>query len=274
MKKIVSILLSALIVLMCGMICASAADSAEVYVTITDAEGKIAVAAEKLTVTDADADGALTITDALYAAHEKFYTGGAAAGYATEVTQYGLGLQMLWGSANGGSYGYYVNNASAWALTDPVTDGDYVAAYVYTDLVGWSDNYSYFDRFMGDVTANDAITLTYSQAGYDESWNPVTLPVEGAVITVDGKATDFITDAEGKVTLTLTENGAHLVSATIEGKNLVAPVFIASVTGAVEEPENPNAPATGEDPALFTVALCVMMLAFAAVMIIRKKYAK
>lgn len=48
----------------------------------------------------------------------------------------------LWGTENGGSYGYYVNNVSTWSLTDPVDEGDYVNAFVYTDLTTWFDTYA------------------------------------------------------------------------------------------------------------------------------------
>lgn len=290
MKKALSIIIAAIIIMSMSVICASAADtgSAVVYVTVTDSTGAIVVAAESISVTDTDGDGALTVSDALYAAHEKFYAGGAAAGYETSVTQWGLGIQKMWGTANGGSYGYYVNNASAWSLTDPVTDGDYVAAFVYTDPVGWSDNYSYFDRFMAEADAAEGLTLTYSQAGYDEAWNPVTLPVEGAVITVDGKATAFTTDSQGKVTVKFDGNGSHIVSATVEGKNLVSPVCIVNVTGAPEATEAPAgsqatpdesdtnkaAVNTGFDASVVYIMLCGMMLAFAAAMILRKRYEK
>ena len=278
MKQLFSILLCVMLVVCTGMIVVSAAegDSADVTVTITDAKGAIAVAAEKITVADIDSDDVLTVNDVLYAAHEKFYTGGAAAGYATSVTQYGLGITKLWGDTSG-SYGYYVNNNSAWSLADPVAAGDYVAAFVYTDATNWSDHYSYFDRFAGDVNAGEAITLTYSEAGYDADWNPVTLPVAGAVITVDGKETTFTTDAEGKVSLTLSENGTHLVSAKVNGKLLIAPVFLASVTGGADPVDitpNPSSVGTGESSAELYTAVCGMMLAFAAVMILRKKYAK
>ena len=104
MKKTLSVILSVLIILSIGVVCAAAEDSADVWVTIADKDGKLAVAAEKVTVTDADKDGALTINDALYCAHEAFYEGGAAAGYATGSTQYGLSLNKLWGAANGGTH--------------------------------------------------------------------------------------------------------------------------------------------------------------------------
>ena len=91
---------------MCG-ITAFAAETpqAEVYVTIADGSGQLVLAQEAISVTDTDNDGVLTINDALYAAHEAKYDGGAAAGYASSVGQYGLAMDKLWGTENGGSYG-------------------------------------------------------------------------------------------------------------------------------------------------------------------------
>ena len=237
MKRILSILLCVVLVLSIGIIGVSADDAAkalstEVYVTIADSEGKTAVAGEKITVTDTDSDGALTINDVLYTAHEQFYDGGAAAGYGTSVTEYGLGLTKLWGTANGGSYSYYVNNASAWALTDPVEKGDYIAAFVYTDPVGWSDHYSYFDRLHYLTAAGKTLTLSYIESGYDAEWNPVSLPVAGAVITINGKATNLSTNEDGKAFLTFSEPGVYRIGATVEGKRLVAPVGIVEVKEA------------------------------------------
>lgn len=312
MKRLFAILLSVMMLVSVSVIAVSAATAevTEVYVTICDKDGGVAVTAEKVNVTDSDNDGAITISDALYAAHDAFYPDGAAAGYETETSQYGLGLKKLWGVANGGSYGYYVNNASAWALTDPVQNGDYVVAFIYTDLVGWSDHYSYFDRFMGDVKADEELTLTYSEVGFDPiSWDPQVMPVEGAVITVDGQATEYKTDAEGKVTLKLSENGTHIISAKADGKTLVSPIFVAEVTGApepTEEPletpdelltgspeeeptepaspdeeaptddsddQNPYSVGTGMDTTIIFAALGIMLLA-SAVIVLRKRYEK
>jgi len=39
-------------------------------------------------------------------------------------------------------------------------------------------------------------------------------PCEGATITVDGEATEFVTDANGKATVTIATVGTHVVSAT------------------------------------------------------------
>lgn len=233
MKKILSLMLAVMMVLSVSVLFVSAAESAEVVVTISDEAGKLAVAAEKVTVTDIDGDQTLTINDALYAAHEKFYEGGAAAGYATETTQWGLSMAKLWGTANGGSYGYMVNNVAAWSMTDPVKDGDYVAAYVFTEPKTLADKYSYFDKLSEDVTAGE-ITLTLSKNDFDASWNPITVPVEGATVTVDGTPIDAKTDVNGQVTFKLEENGLHLVSATADGQVITPPVFLANVSGGVD----------------------------------------
>ena len=133
MKKLISITLTILIVFSALALNVFAAeDSISVYVTISDKDGNLALVQEKITVKDIDNDGALTINDALYCAHEAKYTGGAAAGYGSEKTQWGLSMTKLWGAENGGSYGYMLNNASATGLNNAVKDGDQVSAYVYT----------------------------------------------------------------------------------------------------------------------------------------------
>ena len=179
-------------------------------------------------VSDADADGALTIADALACAHAACHPEGAAA-FAAEPTQYGLSMTRLWGVENGGSYGYCVNDASAWSLVDPIAAGDHIKAYAYTDLVAWSDTYSYFDVTTLSTSPDQGVTLTLSANGYDEAWNPVTLPVAGATLTVNGEPTDVVTDEAGRATLTFAEPGICVVSAVSEAMTLVPPVCIVTV---------------------------------------------
>lgn len=246
--KVTSVL--AAICLIAALFClpSLAADStATVYVTI--ANGSLVMTQKAVTVTDVDKDGALTINDALYLAHEAGFAGGAAAGYAATSGSYGLSITKLWGVANGGSYGYYLNNVSAMGLTDPVKNGDYLTAFVYTDTTAFSDAYSFFNVNTAKSAAGEKLTLTLSSAGYDASWNPVVKPVADAVITVNGKDTSFKTDADGKVTLTL-DAGTYTVSAKSASAVLVPPVCTVTVTG--------NAPATGD------AAGYVMLAAFAA----------
>ncbi len=235
MKQIFASVLSVLAVNVACSLSAFAADSANVHVTIADAEGNLALAAQPITVTDADGDGALTLHDALYLAHEAHYEGGAAAGYGTSVTEYGAGITKLWGAELGSSYGYCVNHVSALSLEDTVAEGDYISAYCFTDLTAWSDTYCYFDMNTVTAQAGEEVTLTLSANSFDANWNPIVVPVEGACITIDGETTDWTTDAEGKVTLTYENSGSFVLSADSDAQVLVPPVCRAEITAAPTE---------------------------------------
>ncbi len=230
----------------------AALEKVNVYVTIADANGKLVLVQEEISVTDVDNDGKITINDALYVAHEAKYEGGAAAGYESAVSAYGISLNKLWGTANGGSYGYCINNASAMSMSDTIKEGDYINAYVYTDITTWSDTYCYFDVYASKQGVGKEFTLMLSAAGYDSGWNPVTLPVEGATVTVDGLATKYKTDKDGKVTVKFDKEGTFIVSATKETQTLVPPVCVVTVEkenakeDSREETQESSAPNTGD----------------------------
>lgn len=235
MKKIIALMLAVLTVLSVSILFVSAGENkAKVTVTIADNQGKLALAIKEVTVTDIDNDQKLTINDALYAAHEQNYAGGAAAGYATGTTQYGLSLTKLWGIADGYNYGYMVNDASAWSLTDPVKEGDYIAAYCFTDNKTFADKYSYFTERKITAPASGEVTLTLKKSDYDKDWNPITLAVAGAQITVDGNPSSIFTDVNGQATVTLTGEGEHVISAVATNQVIVPPVCIAKIAAAGE----------------------------------------
>lgn len=250
MKRIVAIFLIAILLVSVGVIFVRAEENTEVYVTITDKDGKLALAYEKVSVTDIDGDSTLTINDVLYAAHEQFYEGGAAAGYGTETTKWGLSLMKLWGTANGGSYGYLVNDAMAWSLTDPVKDGDYVAAFIYTDTKTFTDTYSFFDVKTAELSESAELTLTLSVNGYEDdgqgNWLPALNPVPNAELTIDGEPTGVMTDADGKATITFDKNGKFLVSAT--STNLLLIPSVCLVTVSCFEEATPDEADPTEDP--------------------------
>lgn len=222
-------------VLSVSAVSSAAADSINVYMTISDSEGKLVLAEEKTAVSDTDGDGKITINDALYTAHEKKYKGGAKEGYSAVESQYGLSMEKLWGAENGGSYGYYVNNESALALLDEIKEGDKVNAYVMTDLEGWSDKYCWFETDAKETAMGEEIAVTLLYAGYDENWSPVTSPVENAVITLNGEKTPFKTDSEGKAVVKLNKSGDILISASSEELVLVPPVLKLSVSEPATE---------------------------------------
>ena len=257
MKKLLAFTLLCSLLCTCLGLTAFADGGVTAYVTIADDSGKLVLAHKPVTVTDTDGDGVISMADVLFAAHEAYYEGGAAAGFSASLTAYGLSLDKLWGIENGGSYGYYLNNASPNSLADPVADGDTVAAYAYSDLTTWSDTYCYFDLAEAKIENGDSLTLTLSAAGYDAAWNPVVLPVEGATITIDGTATEVITDAEGKATLTLDEAGSFCISAVSDTQTLVPPVCLVTVSADI--------PHTGD---VDTTALIALMLGSLCAMIV------
>ncbi|MDY3287352.1 MAG: S-layer homology domain-containing protein [Eubacteriales bacterium] len=211
------------------------ANSARVFVTIADA-GSFVLVEHPVIVSDVDGDGVLTICDALAAVHDDAFEGGAKAGFAYAETEYGLSLTKLWGVENGGSYGYYINDASAFSLGDEIHADDRIYAYTYADLTAWSDAYTYFDTAAASVEAGSDLTLTLTVLGYDADWNLVASPFEGAVITVNGEATDVVTDKDGRAVLTFADADSFVVSAASETSVIVPPVCIVEVTAAAEKP--------------------------------------
>lgn len=259
--------------LTCFPLHASAAESAEVYVTIADNTGALALAAQPVTVTDTDKDGALTIHDALTIAHDTHYSGGTA-GYSTSRTEFGLGITKLWGVEQGSSYGYCVNHQSALSLEDPVQTGDVLSAYAFTDLNTFSDTYCFFDADSLSVNAGDAITLTLTANGYDENWNPVQNPVEAAEITVNGEKSGYLTDAQGNVTLTLPEDGAFVLSAVSDAQVLVPPVCSVQVGSDAAPSEDSSAASPWTAFKIGAICLGVVLAAILGIVLVRKRHAK
>ncbi len=234
MKKILSLVLFVLMMLGCISVSAFAQDdTVTVYVSVAD-KGELVAAQVEVNVTDIDSDGAFTVNDALFALHETVYKGGAQAGYSSYIHKdYGLSLGKLWGDTSG-NFGYYVNNSSCWGLSDTVKNGDYVNAFVYADSKFYSDTFCFFSEYTVTADKGDKIELTLSGAGYDANWNPVTVPVSGAEITVDGVGTGVMTDEKGNATIIIDKAGQHIISAVSSTKTLVPPVCTADVNGFLE----------------------------------------
>ena len=225
MKKCLALLLALLLP------CAAFAEAAPtVFVSISTDTGALVLAYAPVALADADGDGALTLCDALMLAHAAYHPDGAAA-FLAEDSEWGLSLYVLWGVDNGGSCGYMLNDASPLSLLEPVKAGDHVKAYAFTDLTNFSDTYAYFTAPVAAAAVNAEVTLTLYAAGYDEAWNPVTCPVQGAFLMVDGEVDDSVmTDAEGKFVLSFPEAGVYTVSAVSNDLTLVPPVCIVTVT--------------------------------------------
>ena len=97
---------------------------------LAEAEDGSVMADRDVTVKDIDGNGILTYDEALTAAHNAYFAGGAEAGYASTDSEYGLMLTKLWGNSTG-SCGYWQNDNANNSLDDPVNAGDYLTAFVY-----------------------------------------------------------------------------------------------------------------------------------------------
>lgn len=222
-----------------------------VYVTIAD-KGSVVMAQKKLSVTDVNNNGIFDVDDALYAAHEAGFAGGAAAGYSSYWSTWGLSIGMLWGDTSY-AFGYWLNDASCRSLEDTVAEGDHLVAFVYTDGTGWSDAYSKFEK-NGYVAEEDtALTVKLEKAGYDENWNTVFSAHTGAVITVYDSEMKVVNatvtdNGNGAYTVVIADPGTYCVVATDSDPLIVPAVCAVTVSAKAAEPGEPDDPTVPGNP--------------------------
>ena len=183
-----------------------------------------------------------TIDDVFVLTHELYYPEGAE-GYASSVGDWGLGVDKLWGDTSY-NFGYQVNGGrvSVMGPGHEVEDGDSIDACIYKGFYPNSEKYARFESVAEEVYRDKEISLTLSYAsGYDENWNSIFSPCEGATIYIDGEETDYITDANGEVSLSFNEIGTYVISAKksqmigeVEMPVITAPVCVVNVA---EKPE-------------------------------------
>lgn len=243
----------------------------EIFVTIAN-KGNVVMFQQLIPVVDVNHNGIFDVDDALYAAHEAGFDGGAAAGYSSYESQWGLSIGMLWGDTSY-CYGYWLNNASCWSLEDVVADGNHLVAFVCTDGEFWSDAYSKFDAFDYTTTTAEDLVVKLEKAGYDENWNTVFSAHAGATITVydsEGKAltTGYtVTDnGDGSYAIRITAAGSYYVAAT-DADPLTVPAVCQVTVTYVEQ-----VPPTG-DHSMISLVVAAMSISMLAVLCIGKKRA-
>ena len=207
---------------------ASAPAEIQVYVSVS-LQGQLAQTKDKapavlLPVTVSE--GA-TVDTVLKALHKEYCPAGEE-GYATADSQYGTSMTKLWGQSEGAG-GYYVNGIMPWTVVDqtPVKDGDHVEVIIYRS--DWSDSYAAFQTGSMTVGAGQQVELCLKKTVFDETGMSQLQPVVGAKLLLGDakgvKETDYVTDENGKVTVSLTDLGDYIVSARTEKENLTAPVL-------------------------------------------------
>lgn len=175
------------------------------------------------------------LDDVFTVLHNECYDGGAESGYATAVGDYGLYISEFWGDEST-NFNYMINSEYAWGPTDAVNEGDHIEFSInqntdYDDL----EIYTKFDRAAVTVYKNEEVALTLTQASYTADGLAFSACPD-ATVTVDGTATESATDTDGKATLSFSEPGRYVVSATktktVDDATvtaIIAPVLVVNV---------------------------------------------
>ena len=221
-----------------NVFCLSNEYSEDVLVSIAD-KGSVELSYAPVTVSDRNGDGAIDIDEVMYAAHDKYYEGGAAKGYASATGDYGAYITKLWGDESG-NFGYFVDNKMSMGLGDKVTDGQHVYAYVNANAYPNNDAYAYFDDADIDASAYVKTTVKLTaQNGYDENWSPKFEGCEKAALkayTADLKTevADFKAASlgNGEYSVSFKQAGDYLIVATAENNAIIPAVCKVSVKAA------------------------------------------
>lgn len=231
MKKRILSMLIAMIMLISVIPCGYASDDITVYFSLskygdvcTDKNGN-AIAHLPVTLSGKDS---YILDDVFKAAHEAYSPDGASA-YASSEGDYGLAIDKLWGDVSG-MFGYQVNSGteSVMGLSHDITANDCIDAYILQSAYPDSEAYATFDKTTVETNEDEGFELRLTQAGYDESWNTVFSACADAKITVNGTATDVVTDINGKATITLDNAGTYVISA--EKDKTVNEVQVTAIT--------------------------------------------
>ena len=211
MKKTV-VLFAALASSMLPFRVSAAENSVNIHVTIAQKE---TVLDQDITVTDQDGDGRLTSEDAVITAHNLYYPGGSARGYAGEGYIWGLRGE------------YFYTNLSAGADFDPelhnpvgqrrdLRNGDsltWEAGNLHQEMCCIQPQIPEHLMNGNPIPQGTEIRLAVSHLIPAQ---PADEPVAGAEITVNGKKTGIFTDADGFASLRLDQAGACIIGALTE----------------------------------------------------------
>ena len=221
-----------------SVFCLSNEYSEDVLVSIAD-KGSIELSYAPVNVSDRNGDGAIDIDEVMYAAHDKYYEGGAVKGYASAAGDYGAYITRLWGDESG-NFGYFVDNKMSMGLDDTVGEGQHVYAYVNANAYPNNDAYAYFDD--ADIDAEQYVKTTVkliAQNGYDENWSPKFEGYEKAALkaySADLKTAvaDFkaVSLGNGEYSVSFSHAGDYLIVATAENNAIIPAVCRVSVKAA------------------------------------------
>lgn len=193
----------------------------------------IAIAAVPITVQDRNKDGTQDIDEVLYAIHERYYAGGAAAGYGVNANGW---LTKLWGK-NASRSAMWINNVAAGTgLKDNVKAGDNVSVFTYKDTTTYSDKFAKFNQTVYMVDAGNDVSVNVQAAGFDQNYQTVWAPAGSVTISLLNGKVLAATDAAGNAKISGLAQGTHkVVASTADGLTVPAVATI-----VVKDPAAPQ----------------------------------
>lgn len=236
-KKMITMLVFVMLIIsVCPVMAMDGTEGISVYVTMS-VEGAIAESKDGMAMACVpvrlQGKAQYTLDDVFTELHAAYYVDGAE-GYTSSVGELGLSIDKLWGDTST-KYGYQVNGGveAVYGLDFVVEEGDYIDACIYENFYPDTEGYANFDNMTVEVEVGESfeVNLTYA-SGYDENWNTIISPCEGAVITVNGLETDVVTDENGQATIILEETGRFVISAK-KSKTLANGTVVTAITAPV-----------------------------------------
>lgn len=229
MKKVLSIVLSAVMLLSCLPFAgtALAEETDEVTITLAAIAGEEFIAAPEEVVVSADLSDRYagdigyndtlsvpSVLDAAIAAHLAYMGDDfmdfaplqvASNGWITDF--FGMGANLT----------YWQNNVNLFSLDTALENDAYVAFCLYSDTTNWSDLYVYADAFRKDDLVGSEVTFTFKAVGWGEP-----MAAAGLDVVIDDAVVGQ-TDENGSFTYTFDYVGEYTVTAV--GKIDDAPIF-------------------------------------------------
>jgi len=210
-RKGAGIMLAALGMLQAMPLAAQAAES-DCTVEVTVRTEETVLNRAEVSVGDENGDGRLTVEDVLIAAHDKYYEGGAEAGYQRSCAD-APELSRIWGVR--GRYISFILDAGGNEKTGEPEDGDKISVLLQDAA---EDTYRFRHGPLHQIPVGEHINLKLIRrrgaTGRDE-------PVSDAVILIDGRRTAIRTDEKGFAAVSFRDAGVHTLSAKLDGNVLL-----------------------------------------------------
>ena len=244
MKKILSLLLSMVLIVssFSTAVFATDSESISVYVSackygefIADKLGNSIVNRE-IVLSEKEE---YTLNDVFDALHQNYYDGEE--GYKTEMGDFGEYITRFFGDESE-NFVYYVNFGAedVWGPTHIVKDGDSIDFCINKSFYPDTESYTKFSSKEAVAFIGDEVEFILEESSYTAD-GLTFFPCADALLTVNGEETEALTNEEGKATLSFEDAGVYVVSAKktklVEEESVTAITAPYCVVTVSERPE-------------------------------------